>query len=181
MRKLQIGVIGSGGSEEYPSQKGPNQKILKQARIIGLLLARRGAVVVTGGKGGIMEQAAIGAKETGGVTVGIVKGSKRFVSYEMNDIEVVTGMEADGLDELLLVMMSDALIAIGGGAGTLQEIALAYRNKKPVVALVSSGQWSKVLARKYLDGRKTIRIYSAKTPELAVRKALILAKNYAFT
>jgi len=139
---------------------------------VGGLLASAGAVVITGGKDGVMEAAARGAREQGGVTVGVVKGSRRSVSNRYTDIEVLTGMAADGLDELLLVLMSDAVIAIGGGAGTLQEIALAYRNSKPIIALASSGGWAQRLEGQYVDDRKRARVLPASQPDDAVRKAL---------
>ncbi|MHB8904052.1 MAG: SLOG cluster 4 domain-containing protein, partial [Patescibacteria group bacterium] len=75
-------------------------------------------------------------------------------------------------DELTLVLMCDALIVIGGGAGTLQEIAIAYRNNKPIIALDYLGGWGEKLAGKYLDERKRIFIKSAKTPAEAVSLVL---------
>jgi hypothetical protein len=172
-KKFQIGVIGSAGMEEYPKGGGASVKTMALAREIGGLLAKRGAIVVTGGKSGIMEAAARGAKDSGGTTVGITSGAKRFTSNDFTDIEVLTGMSAAGYDELLLVLMSDALIVLGGGAGTLEEIAIAYRNRKPVVVLGSVEGWGKeLLSKKYLDSRQTVKIQTSETPEEAVGKAL---------
>lgn len=176
-RKLQIGVIGSAGREEY-EKGGASKSLCEKAEKIGFLLARAGATIVTGGKGGIMEAAARGAKKGGGIAIGIVKGEKRFVSNKFIDIEFITGMQADGLDELLLVLSCDALITLGGGAGTLQEIAIAYRNQKPVVVLKNTGGWSKKLTQQYLDGRKKIKILRVKTPSEAVSRALQLAHHH---
>lgn len=175
-KKLQIGVIGSAARNEYKGQGGASSLMQKSAEEIGFLLASYGAVVVTGGKGGIMEAAARGAKKAQGVTVGIVKGKKRKVSNDFTDIEVLTGMEADGLDELFLVMMSDALIVLGGGAGTLQEIAIAYRNRKPIVVLDGMNGWGEKLADKFVDERQTVKLLRAKSPKDAVSKALALVE-----
>ena len=172
-RKFQVGVIGSAGTEEYPRGGGASVKTMALAREIGSLLAKRDAIVVTGGKSGIMEAAARGAKEFGGTTVGIVSGSKRFTANDFTDIEVPTGMSAVGYDELLLVLMCDALIVLGGGVGTLEEIAIAYRNRKPVVVLDSVEGWGKeLLSKKYLDSRQTVKIQMAETPKEAVDMAI---------
>lgn len=176
-RKLQIGIIGSAGREEYKNG-GASASLCKKAEKIGFLLARAGATIVTGGKGGIMETVARGAKKGGGIAIGIVKGEKRFVSNKFVDIEFVTGMQADGLDELLLVLSCDALIALGGGAGTLQEIVIAYRIQKPVVVLRQTGGWSEKLAGRYLDGRKKIKFLSVRTPSEAVTQSLQLAHHH---
>jgi len=171
-KKPQIAVIGSAGKSDYKTRGWATSAMESLAREIGKKLALRGAIVVTGGKDGIMEAAAQGAKEAGGITVGVVKGKRRGTSNRFTDIEIVSGMEADGLDELLIALMSDALIVIGGGAGTLQEITLGYRNMKPIVALAESGGWAKKVAGTYLDERKRIRIQIAKNSNDAVRKAL---------
>jgi len=176
-RKFQIGVIGSAGRQEYAQKGGATDLMMKKAQEVGALLAQEGMIVITGGKKGIMEAAAKGAKLNSGITTGIIKGKTRFKSNRFVDVEIVSGMSADGFDELLLVLMSDALIAIGGGAGTLQEIAIAYRNQKPVVVLDGLGGWSQKLIQSYLDERKKIKINVAKTPKEAVKKAILLAKK----
>ena len=176
-KKIQIGVIGYAGIEEYPKNKAPQENIYKIAERVGFLLAKKDVIVVTGGKGGIMESVAIGAKKAKGITVGVVKGNKRFRSNNFTDIEILSGMVANGFDEFLLVNMCDVLITIGGGAGTLEEIIIAYRNKKPIIALEKTGGWADKTIEKYLDERKTIKVESAKTPEEAVEKAIKLAKK----
>ncbi len=175
-KKLQIAVIGSAGKADYKGRGGSTQSMENAAEQIGNLLAKEGAVVITGGKDGVMEAAGRGAKRAGGTTIGVVKGSKRRTSNQYTDIEVVSGMEASGLDELLIILMSDALIVVGGGAGTLQEIALAYRNDKSIIVLEGSGGWGAVVANKYLDGRKRLKIQTAKNAADAVEKALRYVK-----
>lgn len=168
-KKLQIGIIGSAGAFD---QGDADEKMLVLAKRLGELLAQAGAVVVTGGKDGIMEAAAAGAKAAGGLNVGVVRGPQRFTSNPYIDIEVISGMAAEGMDELTLVLMCDALILVGGGAGSLQEVALAYRNNKPIIVLSASGGWAERLAGQYLDGRRRALIQAATSPEEAVSLAL---------
>ena len=167
-KKLQIGIIGYAGMEEYPSG-AIKKSIYDMAERVGFLIAQKGAVVVTGGKGGIMESSAFGAKRAGGITVGVIKGNKRFQSNESTDIEVLTGMEADGFDEFMLVSMCDAFIVLGGGAGTLEEITIAYRNKKPIVVIKNTGGWADKMSE-FLDERETVKVDLVETPEEAVKK-----------
>lgn len=175
MKKLlQIGVVGSAGASEYPKGAGIKIKSLEMAEEVGSYLAKRNTIVITGGKGGVMEAAARGAKQNGGITIGVISGNKRFRSNRYTDIEVLSGAKAVGLDECLLAWMCDGLIVIGGGAGTLQEITIAYRNKIPVVALKSEEGWGKKLAGKYIDKRNTQLVWIARTPKQAVEKILDL-------
>lgn len=168
MAKLQIGIIGSAGPEEYPQGSKSKQKIYKGAEKIGELVAKSGAVLVTGGKGGVMEVACRGAKRQGGITVGVVKGKTRRTANQFVDVEVVSGMEGCG-EETMLILMCDGVIALGGGAGTLQELAIAYRNEKPVVVLKNLPGWSNRLADSYLDERKKTKIIAAESPEEALK------------
>ncbi len=100
---------------------------------VGRLLAERGAVLVCGGYGGIMEAAARGAKQADGVTIGILAGSDPRDANPHIDIALATGMGE--MRNALLVRAAGAVIAIGGGWGTLSEIALALRIGTPVVGL----------------------------------------------
>ena len=93
------------------------------AQAVGRELASRSAVVVCGGLGGVMEAACRGAKEAGGHTVGILPGSDRTAANPFVDTAVPTGLgEARNV---LVVRAADALIAVGGGYGTLSEIGRA--------------------------------------------------------
>jgi uncharacterized protein (TIGR00725 family) len=172
-RKYQIAVIGPAGPEEYPKDKRPDDSVYEQAFTIGQLLARENCIVVTGGKSGIMSTAAKGAKTvSGSITIGVVKGKKRFTANEFIDVEIISGAEADGLDEYQIITLCDGVILLGGGAGTLEEIAIAYRQEKPIVALTETGGWADKLAGTFLDERERVRIESTKTPDEAVRKLL---------
>jgi uncharacterized protein (TIGR00725 family) len=102
-----------------------------------------------------MEAACRGAKEGGGTTVGILPGTDRGAANEFVDVAVPTGLgEARNA---LVVRAADALIAVGGGYGTLSEIALALKAGKPVIGL---GTWE-------IDGVEPVA-----TPEAAVEAVL---------
>jgi len=102
----------------------------------GRLLAQHGAIVVCGGLGGVMEAAAKGAKANGGTTVGILPGANPAAANAYIDIPLATGLGE--MRNFLIVRTAHALIAIGGGVGTLSELALAQRIGKPVVGLHDS-------------------------------------------
>jgi uncharacterized protein (TIGR00725 family) len=126
-RKPRIGVIG-------PAMAAA--ETLGLAEKVGAEIAHRGAVLVCGGLGGVMEAAARGAQRAGGLTIGIVPGISAQEANEFIDVPVVTGMgEARNL---LVVRSSNAVIAIAGSYGTLSEIALALKMGVPVVGM---GTW----------------------------------------
>lgn len=167
---MQIAVIGPAGAEEYRYKK-PSPAVYKTAEEIGKILALKGCIVFCGGKSGIMETVAKGAKSQGGITVGIVKGNQRNVSNKYIDIEIVTNSGTGG-DTSPLILSSDGIIILGGGAGTLQEMVVAYRNKVPMVALTNFDGYGKMFAGKFLDERKIIKVESASYPKEAVNKLL---------
>ena len=110
-------------------------RLTAEAEMVGAELARRGAVVVCGGLGGVMEAACRGAKGAGGSTLGILPGDDRSAANEWVDVAVATGLgEARNV---LVVRASDALVAVGGGYGTLSELALALKARRPVIGLDS--------------------------------------------
>lgn len=169
-KKLQIGVIGSAGWEEYPNKK-PAKSSFMTAYNVGKLIAQENAILICGGKGGIMEEACKGAKEKNGITVGVISGNERNKTNRYVDIEVVSGV-INCAEESIIISMCDGLIAIGGGSGTLQEIAIAYRNKKPIIAIKGRNGWATKLANTYLDERQFIKIDSADTPKEAINMLL---------
>jgi uncharacterized protein (TIGR00725 family) len=99
---------------------------------VGRLLAEAGAVVVCGGRGGVMEGVCRGVREAGGISVGILP-TNRGEANPYVTIPVTTGIgEARNV---VVVSSGDAVISIGGGPGTLSEIGLALKIGKPVVFL----------------------------------------------
>ena len=120
-----IGVVG--GSTCSPEETA-------WAEAVGRGLAEQGAVLVCGGLGGVMEAASRGAKAVqGSLTIGILPGSDRTQANPWIDLPFATGMGE--MRNALVVRVCTALIAIGGGWGTLSEIALARRIGTPVVGL----------------------------------------------
>jgi len=100
---------------------------------VGRELGSRGVVLVCGGLGGVMEAACRGAKGAGGMTVGILPGSDRSDANQFVEVAIPTGLgEARNA---LVVRAADAVVAIGGGYGTLSEIALAVKGSKRVVGI----------------------------------------------
>ena len=119
-----MAVVGSGDADEAT---------YAVARELGRELARRGAVVVCGGLGGVMEAACRGAKDQGGTTVGVLPGDDRHSANPFVDVAVATGMgEARNA---VVARTADVVVAVAGEFGTLSEIALALRMGKPVVGL----------------------------------------------
>ncbi len=128
MQATYIGVVGAG--------QEPTEEQSQIAYEVGRLIAQRGAALVCGGLGGVMEAAARGAKEAGGRVIGILPGSSRLEANPYLDVALPTGLgEARNV---LIVRASDVLIAIGGEFGTLSEIAFALKTGKPVVGI---GTW----------------------------------------
>ncbi|MFN7065249.1 MAG: TIGR00725 family protein [Aquificaceae bacterium] len=118
----QVAVIGSSRAkqEEY-----------KLAYELGREIAKRGWLVVCGGRGGVMEAVCKGAKEEGGITVGILPSYEGEEANPYVDIRIRTGM---GWNRNPLVVASgDVVVAIGGNWGTLSEIAYALILEKPII------------------------------------------------
>ena len=128
MPARHVAVVGAGGAVEPQS--------LAAAEAVGEGLARAGAVIVTGGLGGVMEAACRGARRAGGTTLGILPGHDRGAANPYVDVAVATGLGE--LRDGLVVRSADALVAIAGGYGTLSEIALALKAGKRVVGV---GTW----------------------------------------
>jgi uncharacterized protein (TIGR00725 family) len=119
-----IGVIGAGICSE---------RIYSLARKVGFEIGKNGWTLVCGGLAGVMEGAARGCTEAGGISIGILPGLKRDSANPYIQIPIATGLE-DGRN-LLVVRTVDILVAIAGGHGTLSEIALALKADKPVIGL----------------------------------------------
>jgi uncharacterized protein (TIGR00725 family) len=119
-----VGVIGPGEASAAE---------LAAAEEVGAQLADLGAAVVTGGLGGVMEAASRGAKSRRGLTIGLLPGLDRSEANGWVDVAIATGLGE--LRNALIVRTSDALVAIGGGAGTLSEIGFALKLERPVIGI----------------------------------------------
>lgn len=150
--KLIVAVVGA---------RNCNKKTYALAEQVGFELARRGATVVCGGLGGVMQAACKGAKSAGGRTLGILPGKNYRDANPYVDIPIVTGLgEARNS---IVVRTARAIIAVGGEYGTLSEIAFALKFGIPVIGL---GTWQ--LAR----DKKRARIIEARDAKEAVEFAL---------
>lgn len=115
-RPLRISVVGAGDAS-------PGER--ETAREVGGLLARSGAVLVTGGRGGVMEAASRGCAEAGGWTLGVLPGRDSVEANAWVRIPLPTGLgEARNV---LVVRAGEAVLAVGGSWGTLSEIAIARK------------------------------------------------------
>lgn len=121
---MQIAVIGHGQATE--AERGA-------AYATGRLIAGNGVILVCGGLGGVMEAACRGAKEAGGMTVGILPGTEGGNPYL--DITIRSGL--GHARNVLVVLSADAVIAIGGKYGTLSEIGIALKTGRPVYGIDS--------------------------------------------
>jgi len=149
---FQIGVIGAGEC---------SQETETLAEAVGREIAKKGAILICGGLGGVMESVAKGSKQGGGITVGILPGFSADEANPFIDIPIVTGLSH--ARNVLVVRSSQALIAMEGGYGTLSEISIALKLGIPVVGL-HTWEMSK-------------NIIVVETPEEAVNKAISLIKK----
>jgi uncharacterized protein (TIGR00725 family) len=148
----------------------PSPAELDAAERVGRALAARGCVLVCGGLGGAMAAACRGAKAAGGTTIGILPGTDPAAANPWVDHAVCTGLGQ--ARNAVLAATGQALIAVGGGVGTLSEIALGLRLGRPVVLL---GGWAPVLATPAatdLIRSSPGRLAIASTPDEAVELAL---------
>jgi uncharacterized protein (TIGR00725 family) len=160
-RRIAICGPGEGTVEE-----------LAAAEAVGRLVAEQGCALVCGGLGGAMAAACRGAKAAGGTTIGIIPGYDDKAANPWVDHVICTGLGQ--ARNALVAATGQALIAVGGGFGTLSEIGLGLRLGRPVVLL---GGWGSLLTSdegnatiERLGGQATL----AATPEDAVAAALAL-------
>jgi uncharacterized protein (TIGR00725 family) len=123
---LQVALVGPGAADDRERQLACG---------VGRLLAQGGAVVVTGGLGGVMQAACEGVALADGTSIGLLPGTDRRTANPYVTVPIATGL-GEGRN-LLVVQTADVVIAIGRSPGTLSEIALAARQGKPVVLLAS--------------------------------------------
>lgn len=146
---------------------------LTLAGAVGRLLAERGCTLVCGGLGGAMAAACRGARDAGGATIGIIPGYDDRAANPWVEHVICTGMGQ--ARNTLVAATGQAIIAIGGGWGTLSEIALALRLGRPVVLLGGwAGMFSAETGRTLLDELEGT-IIVADTPETAVEAAIAAA------
>ncbi|RMF90499.1 MAG: TIGR00725 family protein [Methanobacteriota archaeon] len=154
---LQIGVIGSGDAEEGEE---------RAAEQVGREIARAGHILLCGGRGGVMEAAARGARSEGGLTVGILPGPYREEANPHIAVAIATDM--GHARNAIIARSADALIAVGGGAGTLSEIALGLKMGRPVITIEDAPPRLLISS----EG-----IYHSRSPQEAVKLAEDMAQK----
>ena len=140
---MQIAVVGGGEC---------SPEVFEMACRLGRLLAEKGHILICGGLGGVMEAVCRGAKEAGGLTVGILPDEKASANGFV-DIAIATGM--GHARNAIIVKSADAVIALPGEHGTLSEIALALKMGKRVISL---SNWDVPGALKAQSSEEAIRL-----------------------
>lgn len=166
--RATIGIIGSSADSASPAA-------LAAAEAVGLAIAGHGAMLVTGGRTGVMEAASRGARQVRGLTIGILPSGDRADANPHIAIALPTGLGA--ARGLALVRNCDIIILIGGGAGSLVELGYAYLETRRAVVLRQTGGLadrveSFLIERRYLDERRLQPLLFADDPEAAVALAL---------
>lgn len=163
MKRIVVGVMGGGSA---------SAEAIDAACRLGSLIAREGWVLLNGGRdSGVMDASARGARDVGGLTVGILPGRTLEGLSDAIDVPIVTGM-GDGRN-CVNVLSSDVVIACPGGAGTLSEIALALKSGKDVILLDPGGaaRGRKEPLDTLLGTSAASRLHQAHTPEEAIEVA----------
>ena len=132
------------------------------AEAVGRLLAERGVILVCGGRGGVMEAACRGAQQAGGITIGILPGTDPRDGNPHLSVVIPSGL--GHARNALVVQAGKAVIAIGGGYGTLSEISIALKAGRRVIGMDT---WHATRS----DG-EDLCITPTNTPEEAVELAL---------
>ena len=157
---LIIGVMG-GGDASAPD--------IQSAYQLGALIAKQGWLLLNGGRSaGIMEASAKGARDHGGITVGILPDETARRASRYIQIPILTGM--GDARNYINVLTSNIVVACPGGAGTISEIALALKNNKQVISMNFDTGTT-------FDGyRGKGLLHEAETPEEVIEKIKDLCK-----
>jgi len=160
-RRKIIAVIGGGDA---------TGEALIHAEAVGKALVDSGYRLVTGGLGGVMAAASLGGRSSeqwaDGMVLGVLPGLNAKNANPWVDVVIPSGFGR--ARNVLIVNMAEAVIAVAGGAGTLSEVALAWQNGKPVIALATGGGWAARLAGRPVDDRRADVVHAASTAEEAV-------------
>lgn len=153
-RKIQITVIGD--SLEFEE----NNRVAYE---LGKFIGENGWVLITGGREGVMNACSKGAIEKNGIVVAILPDEDLNLGTPYKTISIASGIGY--ARNSINVLSADVVVAIGGGSGTLSEIAYAWAYNKTIIAYEGCEGWSKKLANTALDIRRKDRIIGAKTIE----------------
>ena len=166
MKSIQIGVIGSA--------QNLSLEIKKVAVQLGSEIASKNHTLFFAIEKDSVSLPMLAAKSAvakGGTAIGIMHTSQKS-NWPHTTAEITTGIERAGGREAILINSCDAVISIGGGSGTLMEIAMAYQLNIPIIAINGTRGWSSKLAGTFLDHRKRLKIQKANDPKDAIAKAI---------
>jgi len=158
--RVNIGVLGSERAEE---------EALKVAEEVGREIGERGAILICGGRRGVMEAVAKGCRDAMGISVGIITSLDKSEANKYVDIIIPTSLGFGR--NILVASASDVVIAIDGHYGTLSEVAFALNYGKPVVVIPSTGGTAEFLAG------GPYGVHEAEDAKDAVDKAIKLANS----
>jgi|SRR5579884_1064007 len=162
MKKI-IGVMGPGDRAR--------EEQVRNAYELGQLIAKEGWVVLSGGRNsGVMDAVSRGAKEAGGLTIGILPTRDRNMISTAVDIPIITDMGSARNN--INVLTSDLIIACGMGTGTASEVALALKANKPVILLTENEE-----AKRFFTRLRPDKVFIADNPSTAVTQAARLLSD----
>jgi uncharacterized protein (TIGR00725 family) len=156
-RRKQVVVIGSSDETEN----------LYEAIEIGRFIADQGYVLITGGRGDVMEAVSRGAAENAGTVIGILPGENIDSANRYCSVVIPTGLGF--ARNAVNVLSADVVVAIGGKSGTLTELAYARLYGKPLICCTFSGGWSVEFSRAPADSRDGSPVYIAHNAREACR------------
>ena len=163
LKKKQVLVIGYNAEH-------CTDKAYKIAYRVGEEVALHGAILVTGGLGGVMEAASKGARNKGGLVVGIIPQAEKSYANPYCDIVIATGLGY--ARNFVTAYSGDVVVVVGGGVGTAIEARVAYLKAKPIIAIQGSGGTADRIAGTYLDDRHLVKVIGEEDPAMAVVKAM---------
>lgn len=168
-KRFQIGVVGSSALETAGTSL-ITKPVMEIAYQVGQEIAKAGHILVCGGRDGVMEAVCRGAKEAGGLTVGILPSKDGSDANAYVDVRIQTGM--GWLRNGFNAYCSDGMIVIAGSVGTLSEACYMYMEKRPLVAIRTTGGVAAQIAGTYLDDRKFVKCIGVDTAQEAVQQIL---------
>jgi uncharacterized protein (TIGR00725 family) len=151
-RRPQVAIIGSSEADDA---------MMKLAYEAGAVIAKLNAALVTGGRDGIMDAASKGCADAGGIVIAVVPGTSMDEANSHSHYVIPTGL--GWARNVITAIAGDVILAIGGAAGTLSEIAFAWMYDRPIIALSPGGGWAARLAGECVDHRRTDKIVDCRT------------------
>lgn len=168
MKKILIAIVGHG--------ENADKSHLRTAYGLGKETAKRNCILLCGGRAeGVMEAAIKGCSDANGISIGILPETDLSKTSKYLKIPILTGM---GFARNQIISLScDGMIVVGGGVGTLTEVAYAYAYGKPIVFMKGSGGLVEQFSGKYMDKKKRVKILEASTSEEAINLILQVSER----